>query len=197
VNQFCTVDLGGFYLDAIKDRVYCDAADSPRRRSARATIHDLADCLIRLIAPVLPFTAEEAWEHLPGVPDESVHLQRFVAVPDCEVDEAAWRAFFELRERVNAALDQAKKDGAVGSSIAADVTVPGLDAGLGARLGEPLEQVFIVARVTPGDALRVEPAEGVKCPRCWIVGQPADPAHPVHNELCKRCFEVVAERDGH
>ena len=192
VHHFCAVELGGFYLDVIKDRVYCDATDSHRRRSARATLYDLADTLIRLIAPILPFTAEEAWQFLPASETESIHLQAFVDLDDIDVDDAAWEAFFALREQVNTALDQAKKEKVVGSSIAAGVIVPGLSALKSDAFGEPWEQLFIVADVREGDALSVSPAEGVKCPRCWNVGQPAEPDHAVHDALCSRCFGVVA-----
>jgi len=193
VHNFCSVDLGGFYLDVIKDRLYCDTADSERRRSARATLFEIADTLIRLIAPILPFTAEEAWEHLPGACGDSVHLQGFHEVVDIDIDDAAWTTFFSIREQVNMALDAAKKDGVIGSSIAAHVDVPGLDVGLAGRLGEPFEQLFIVASVSAcdGEAVRVRAADGVKCPRCWNVGAPAQPEHEVHNELCRRCFAVV------
>lgn len=193
VHNFCSVELGGFYLDVIKDRLYCDAADSPRRASARATLYDIADTLTRLIAPILPFTAEEAWEHLPGSASGSIHLQTFrTVVADSGVDEAAWERFFDLREQVNTALDQAKKEKIVGSSIAAGVTVPELDVPFMESLGESYEQLFIVARVEAGDDIRVRAADGVKCPRCWNVTTPAEPAHPVHNRLCRRCFDVVA-----
>jgi isoleucyl-tRNA synthetase len=191
IHNFCSVDLGGFYLDVIKDRLYCDAADSVRRASTRATLYDLADTLIRLIAPVLPFTAEEAWEHLPGSDEKSIHLQTFRPVADIKIDESAWAQFFEVREQVNTALDQAKKDKVVGSSIAARLTVPNLNTSFADSLGETYEQLFIVAKVEDGDAISVKAADGVKCPRCWNVGEPADSSHDIHNELCPRCFGVV------
>ncbi|MDX8411836.1 MAG: isoleucine--tRNA ligase [Mariprofundaceae bacterium] len=191
IHNFCSVELGGFYLDVVKDRLYCDGADSARRASTRATLFDLADTLIRLIAPVLPFTAEEAWEHLPGSDEKSIHLQTFHPVTDIRIDEAAWEAFFTIREQVNTALDQAKKDKVVGSSITASVTVPNLDAAFAGALGESYEQLFITAKVEAGDAISVKAADGVKCPRCWNVGTPAHSEHAVHSELCQRCFEVV------
>ncbi len=192
IHNFCAVDLGGFYLDVIKDRLYCDAPDSARRASARATLFDLADTLIRLIAPLLPFTAEEAWEHLPGAARESIHLQQFHPVGDISIDEAAWDAFFAIREQVNTAFDEAKKEKIVGSSIAATVTVPGLDDAFAAALNESWEQLFIAAKVEHGDVIAIRPADGVKCPRCWNFGEPAAPDHAVHSELCPRCFDVVA-----
>ena len=203
IQHFCSVDLGGFYLDVIKDRLYCDAADSQRRRSARATLYEIADTLIRLIAPILPFTAEEAWEHLPSSSKreklwekpvsgkDSIHLHTFHDVTDIKTDEAAWEQFSGLREQVNTALDQAKKDGVIGSSIAAQITVPGLDTGLENNLGEPFEQLLIVAKANPGAQMDVQAASGVKCPRCWNVGTPEHPDHDLHNELCPRCFEVL------
>lgn len=195
IHNFCAVDLGGFYLDVIKDRLYCDPIASPRRRSARATLHDLADALIRLIAPILPFTAEEAWDHFPGAWGASVHLHLLPEVEDVHVDEQAWQAFFALREKVNMALDQAKKDGLIGSSLAAAITLPKADLEVAERIGEPLEQLLIVAAVSSGNSIIVAPATGVKCLRCWNVGEPADPKHPVHNTLCPRCFAVVTDPD--
>jgi len=193
IHNFCSVDLGGFYLDIIKDRLYCDAANSTRRASARATLHDLADTLIRLIAPILPFTAEEAWEHLPGSDDRSIHLQTFHPVADSAIDESGWESFFAIREQVNTAFDEAKKDKLVGSSIAATITVPGLNQSFADSVGESWEQLFIVAKVEAGDAINIKPADGTKCPRCWNVAVPAHPEHDTHNELCPRCFEVVVD----
>jgi len=191
IHNFCAVDLGGFYLDIIKDRLYCDGADSARRASARATVYDLADTLIRLIAPLLPFTAEEAWSHLPGSDEKSIHLQTFHPVADISIDEDAWASFFAIREQVNTAFDEAKKDKVIGSSIAATITVPNLDQSFAESLGESWEQLFIVARVESGDAISIKPADGVKCPRCWNFGEAAQPDHDVHNELCPRCFDVI------
>ncbi len=191
IHNFCSVDLGGFYLDVIKDRLYCDGADSKRRASARATLYELADTLIRLIAPILPFTAEESWEFLPASSNNSIHMHTFHPVADIKVDEEAWNAFFEVREQVNTTLDQAKKDKVVGSSIAATVTVPNLDHAFAESLGETYEQLFIVAKVEDGNAVTIKAADGIKCPRCWNVATPADASHAVHNELCPRCFEVV------
>lgn len=110
---------------------------------------------------------------------------------DVSIDENGWNQFFALREQVNTALDQAKKDKIVGSSIAAAVTIPCLDRAFAEKLGENYEQLFIVAKVFDGDAIKVEAASGVKCPRCWNVAEPADAAHDTHNELCPRCFEAV------
>ena len=193
IHNFCSVDLGGFYLDIIKDRLYCDAADSTRRASARATLYDIANTLIHLIAPVIPFTAEEAWEHLPGANNDSIHLQNFQAVAGIAIDETAWAAFFSTREHINTAMDMAKKDKVVGSSIAASVTVPNLDTDFAKAVDESYEQLFIIAKVEAGSELNIQAADGIKCPRCWNVSEPADAAHAIHNELCPRCFNVIAD----
>jgi len=194
IHSYCSVTLGGFYLDVIKDRLYCDDASSLRRASARATLFDIANTLIRLTAPILPFTAEEAWGHLPGKSGDSIHLKEFMPVPDSDVELLPWaNDFLPLREKVNSALDLAKKNGVIGSSIAAQINIPGLDLSLSDNLDESLEQLFIVAKVTnlPGGSITVTAAEGVKCPRCWNVGTPAHPEHEIHSELCPRCFDVV------
>jgi len=194
LQGFCTVELGGFYLDVIKDRLYCDAPDSARRASARATLYDLINVIIRLTAPILPFTAEEAWGHFSGEEADSIHLQTFAPCTAVAVDEAPWERLFTLREQVNTALDLAKKDGVIGSSIAATVTLPeASDEAWIAALGEPLTQVLIVAAVAESDTLSIAPADGVKCPRCWNVGVAADSCHEVHDELCPRCFSAVCD----
>jgi len=192
IHRFCAVDLGGFYLDVIKDRLYCDAPDSGRRVSSRATLYDICDHLIRLIAPIVPFTAEEAWEHLPGAADQrSIHLHHFHKAEDVTIDEAGWEQFFALREQVHAAFDQAKKEKVIGSSIAAELTVPGLDDAFAASLNESWEQLLIAAKVTHGEAIAIKPAVGIKCPRCWNVATPAHADDATHNALCPRCYAVV------
>ncbi len=191
VHNFCSVDLGGFYLDVIKDRLYCDEVDSPQRLSAQSTLYDIAHTLVRLIAPIVPMTAEEIWDFLPGASDESIHLQTFNTVEDVNVDTAAWDKFFAMRELVNTEMDVAKKDKIIGSSVAASVTIPDLDMAFAQAVGESYEQLLIVAKAQAGDALKITAAEGNKCPRCYVVSKPAHPEHEVHNEVCTRCFDVV------
>ena len=192
IHNFCSVDLGGFYLDAIKDRLYCDAASSARRMSAQSTLYDIAHTLVRLIAPIVPITAEEMWEFLPGAEAGSIHLQTFTEVTPVAIDTAAWGAFFTMREQLNTAMDMAKKDKVVGSSIAAKVTIPNLDMGFAEAVGESYEQLLMVAHAQTGDALSIQATDGIKCPRCYVVSSPVNPEHEVHNELCARCFDVVA-----
>ncbi|MDQ6956862.1 MAG: isoleucine--tRNA ligase, partial [Mariprofundaceae bacterium] len=172
IHNFCSVDLGGFYLDIIKDRLYCDASDSARRMSAQSTLYDIAHTLVRLIAPIIPITAEEIWAFLPDAKAESIHIQNFATVSDVSIDEGAWEKFFTMREQVNTAMDVAKKDKVVGSSIAAKVSVPNLDLAFPENLGESYEQLLIVAKAEAGNALTIEAADGIKCPRCYVVSQP-------------------------
>ena len=194
LHQFCAVDLSGFYLDIRKDALYCDAEDAPRRRAVQSALWDLAEHLVRLLAPLLPFTSDEAWRHLPHRPYESVHLAEFLAPPRVSVDEQAWARLFALRDEVNAALDAARKDGIVKSGLEAAITLPLAEKEmreLDERLGEALAVLFNVAAVRAGDTLAVKPAEGVKCPRCWIVRAPAHPDDPEHPELCPRCWDAL------
>jgi isoleucyl-tRNA synthetase len=183
--------LGGFYLDVIKDRLYCDAHDSERRLSAQSTVYDIAHTLVRLIAPIVPMTAEEMWEHLPGAEAGSIHLQTFNKVEPVSIDNAAWDKFFTMREALNTEMDVAKKDKIIGSSIAAKVSIPNLDVSFADAMGESYEQLLIVAEANIGDTLSIEAVSGSKCPRCYVVGTPADRSHEVHNELCQRCLDVV------
>jgi len=191
IHNFCSVDLGGFYLDVIKDRLYCDAADSERRLSAQSTVYDIAHTLVRLIAPIVPMTAEEIWEFLPGAEAGSIHLQTFNKVETVNIDSAAWEKFFTMREAVNTEMDVAKKDKIIGSSIAAKVSIPDLDMRFAEAVGESYEQLLIVAEASTGGSLNIEAVGGIKCPRCYVVGTPADASHAVHNELCQRCLDVV------
>lgn len=193
IHNFCAVDLGGFYLDIIKDRLYCDDGNAKRRLSAQSTLYDIAHVLVRLIAPIVPVTAEEIWRHLPGADADSIHLQQFQDVEPVAIDAPAWDAFFAMREQVNAAMDVAKKDKVIGSSIAAKVEIPNLDLAFATSLGETYEQLLIVAKAEAGPSLNITAAEGIKCPRCWNVCQPKDASHALHHALCPRCFDVVVK----
>src|SRR2546430_7367065 len=107
LHNFCAVDLSALYLDIIKDRLYTSAPDDPRRRAAQTTCYDVLSALLRLLAPVLSFTAEEAWRHLPGSKAESVHLERFPEVPLAWLDdtlEQEWRRLLEVRREIAKAL---------------------------------------------------------------------------------------------
>jgi isoleucyl-tRNA synthetase len=209
LHNFCAVDLSAFYLDVLKDRVYTAAPASRLRRSAQTAMHEILVALIKLMAPVLSFTADEVWRYLP-LRDKpaSVHLVEFPAVrPEC-VDEglaAEWERLLQVRDEVLRALEAARKEKRIGSAqeAAVELVVPEASIDLLTTHREDLETICIVSRLTvrrgaeagtdSAIAVRVERAPGAKCPRCWNyrehVGSSA--AHP---SLCGRCASALEGR---
>jgi isoleucyl-tRNA synthetase len=212
VHNFCAVDLSALYLDVIKDRLYTSRPDDPRRRAAQTTCHDVFTALARLMAPILTFTAEEAWRYLPGARSESVHLERFPEVPLEWVDDTLkgeWDRLLEVRREVARALELARARKLIGSGLEAAVRITSAPEDLPALLrakAAALQTLFIVSAVEvgggapgavhyesqeiPGLVIDVDRAPGDKCERCWMrkptVGRSA--AHPT---LCDRCVAVV------
>jgi isoleucyl-tRNA synthetase len=216
VHNFCAVDLSALYLDIIKDRLYTSAPDDPRRRAAQTACYDVLSALLRLLAPILSFTAEEAWRHLPGGKAESVHLERFPEVPLAWLDdtlEHEWRRLLEVRREIAKALETARARGLIGSGLEAAVTVAQAPEDLPdllARKQDLLPTLLIVSRVSlapgdepaavqyesqeiPGLVIGVDHARGAKCARCWMwtEGVGADAEHPT---LCERCVAVLRAR---
>jgi isoleucyl-tRNA synthetase len=191
IHGFCSTDLSAFYFDIRKDALYCDAADSHRRRSARTVLDVLHRCLCAWLAPVLTFTAEEAWlSRFPSETD-SVHLHDFPELPAEWRDEALaerWAALRTTRATATGMLEELRRSGEIGSSLQAKVTVAA-DAGYDRAFWE---EILIVSQVERAAAagFAVEKAPGTKCDRCWRVlpevGESA--AHPT---LCRRCDAVV------
>ena len=195
LTTYASEDLGGFYLDVLKDRLYTTAKGSPARRSAQTALAIIRDALLKLLAPILSFTAEEAWRILrPQDPTIFVHTWADLvpAVPDADALLPKWQRILAVRAAVLRELEQLRMQGRIGSSLQADVTVsaPEPDYEALASLGDDLKYVFITsaARVERGDALAiaVNSSAGTKCERCWHwrddVGD--DRAHPA---LCGRC----------
>src|SRR3989442_944249 len=153
VHNFCAVDLSALYLDIIKDRLYTSATDDPRRRAAQTTCYDLLDALLRLMAPILTFTAEEAWRLVPGAHAESVHLERFFEVPREWFDdtlERDWNRLLEVRREVAKALETAPGRKAIGSSLQAAAWITAAPEDLPALLRanpELFPTLFIVSDV--------------------------------------------------
>jgi len=216
IHNFCAVDLSAQYLDIIKDRLYTSAADDPRRRAAQTACHDILSALLRLLAPILSFTAEEAWRHLPGGRVESVHLERFPEVPLEWLDDTLareWTRLLEVRREIAKALETARARGLIGSGLAAAVTVTQAPEDLPellARKRELLPTLLIVSQVSlepvgapavvqyesqeiPGLVIGVDHARGAKCARCWMWSERvgADAEHPT---LCERCVAVLRGR---
>jgi isoleucyl-tRNA synthetase len=211
LNNFCSVDLSAFYLDVRKDCLYCERADGPARRAAQTALHGILDVLVRLMAPILSFTAEDVWSFMPGAGNaESVFLAGLDAArPEWKDDALAGRfdRLLAVRGAVTKAIEEARQAGTVKQSSEARVVlgtdaVEGLGALLAARADE-LPMLFLAATVTldgveggaespvvPGLRVRVERAAGDKCPRCWIVRRlGVDARHP---EVCDRCAAVLA-----
>ncbi len=196
LQTYCSETLGGFYLDILKDRLYTSARDSRARRSAQTALYAIRDALLGLMAPVLSFTAEEAWRIVhPDEPTIFAHVfgDALPALHDSAALVAKWERILAVRAAVQKELEDVRQSGAIGSSLQAEVavTAPPDDHAALAALGDDLRFVFITsaARVEPGDALsiRVTPSAHAKCERCWHwradVGR--DPAHP---SLCGRCI---------
>jgi len=201
VYNFCTGDLSSFYLDVLKDRLYTFAPGSRERRSAQTVLLEVLKDLIRLTAPLLAFTAEEAWQCLPenAREQESVHLTQMPEVQEDLVDtELAerWTELSNVRSFVLKALEEARRDRLIGNSLEAKVIVKsGPDTHrLLESFGPLLPSVFIVSQVeffadtdVEEPAISVLKAAGAKCVRCWnyrmSVGQ--DPDYP---DICERCI---------
>ncbi|MEC5397687.1 isoleucine--tRNA ligase [Uliginosibacterium sp. H1] len=206
LQVFCSEDLGAFYLDILKDRLYTTAPKSVARRSAQTALYYITHTLVRLMAPVLSFTSEEAWQVMhPGREDDSVLLHTWFepaaalaavtighTTSDYTADAERWEIIRGVRAEVVKQIEAVRTEGKVGSSLQAEVS---LKAGTAkyralASLGDDLRFVFITsqAKVTEAaeDAITVTPSTQVKCARCWHyradVGR--NPAHP---ELCGRC----------
>lgn len=201
---FCTVELSAFYLDVLKDRLYCSAPKSPERLAAQTVLYRLADALVRLMAPVLSFTAEEVWAQLPARETPSVHMSRFPSLSGLPFDGLVerWDALRAIRDQVNKALEEARKRGEIGKSLEAAVTLALKDpaaAKLAAQYEAELPALFIVSQVTLASAsggapeVTVRPATGEKCHRCWTVT--AQPKAVEGGFLCPRCASVVASLD--
>jgi len=190
LHAFCAADLSAFYFDVRKDALYCDRPDSPRRRAARTVLDQLHRCLTTWLAPVLVFTAEEAWTARFGEAD-SVHLQLYPDVPADWRDDALaarWTALRDTRRDVTAAIEQMRTTGAIGSSLQAKALIgpaaPALDPAGWAEIC--ITSTAELGDTQSGAAL----ADGDKCARCWRVLTEVGTvlAHPA---LCLRCADAV------
>jgi isoleucyl-tRNA synthetase len=213
IHHFCAMELGSFYLDIIKDRQYTMATDSLARRSAQTAMYHIIEALVRWLAPILSFTAEEIWQYIPGQRNESVFLNVwYTGLPaldaNTSLNQTYWETLQTVRNAVNKELENQRKAGKIGSPLEADVRLycdPALKAQLD-KLENELRFVLItssaevllassdltglVATEVPGLSLNVTPLEYQKCERCWHrradVGK-----HTSHPGLCDRCIENV------
>ncbi len=201
VNQFLTVDLSAFYADVSKDRLYTFAAGSAERRSAQTAMFIMADGLARLLAPILPVTADELWRQIGGRREESVHLAEFPRDVETLVDpalDARWTRLREVRDTVNGALETARQEKLIGTSLAAHVALSagGETATLLTQYQADLPLLFIVSQVAldaagpDGVSVSVSRAEGDKCERCWRV-LPEISRSAGTDGLCSRCIGAL------
>ncbi len=197
LQNFCSEDLGAFYLDVLKDRLYTCGRESAARRSAQNALYHIAQSLLRLMAPILSFTAEEAWKVFQP-DDETIFALNYYRFPEASGTGtllAKWRALREIRSEVQKLLENHRAAGEIGSSLQAEVEISarGDKLDLLRSFGDDLRFVFITSRtaVVPAaseaeEAVRTAPSKHVKCERCWHwradVG--ADPEHP---GICGRC----------
>ena len=208
IHAFCTSDLSAFYFDIRKDAIYCDRPDHPRRRAARTVLDHLHRCLTTWLAPVLVFTAEEAWIARFG-DDSSVHLEDFPAIPAGWQDAglaARWADIRDIRRVITGALERARTDGAIGASLqaapvlhippdkagllaAAEWAELAIVSGLTVSTDAAPEGAFVLPEVA-GVAVAFAAAPGEKCARCWKV-LPEVGHDETHPGLCRRCVDVV------
>jgi isoleucyl-tRNA synthetase len=218
LHNYCAVDLSAFYLDILKDRLYTSAAQSRDRRSAQTVLYAILDALVRLMAPVMAFTAEEIWQYMPQAPGktESVHLALFpealAAWNDAEL-AARWEQLLKVRGEVTKALEKARIEKTIGHPLDAEVRLFATDAWydlLKSYEGE-LKSVFITSAASvsnsspPLDAQKSAEAEGLfvavneasgeKCGRCWV-HDPSVGTYGDHPEVCSRCHSALQEMAG-
>ena len=214
INDFCVVDLSSFYLDIIKDRLYCEEKDGLRRRSAQTALYLIVDAMAKLFAPVLAFTCDEIWQSMPHRKEDdrrNVLLNQMPA--DCagyvlpEETMARWDTVIKLRQDVNGVLEKARADKRIGKALEAHVTLETADQAVKAACaGLNLAEIFIVSDCAwaapeegaeaacgenfPSLTVGVTEAKGTKCPRCWMHSLNANA-----EGLCPRCAAVIAKMD--
>ena len=191
LQLFCSEDLGGFYLDVLKDRLYTSAPRSLARRSAQTALYQITHAMLRWMAPFLSFTAEEAWKVFGG--SESIFLETYTDLPaGDEALLAKWARLREIRDVVNKDIEAVRADGKVGASLQAEVRIHAQpeDLALLQSLGDDLKFVFITsaAEALAGEALQadVTPSSHAKCDRCWHYRADVG-VNPEHPSLCGRC----------
>ena len=207
VNDFCVVELSSFYLDIIKDRLYCEEADGLPRRSAQTALWLILDTMTKIFAPILAFTCDEIWQAMPhreGDDPRNVLLNQMnKPFADYALDGAAmavWEELVKVRDAVNGALEAARNEKKIGKSLEARVklTVPQELANQKFMDADELADLLIVSqvRVSTGTEIKVdvEPAQGAKCERCWKI-LPSVGSDSEHPALCARCAGVVRKLD--
>ena len=208
ILNFCTNDLGGFYLDVIKDRQYTTQTDSLARRSAQSALFHISHAMVRWLSPILSFTSEEIWQFLPGASNESVFLQTWYEGLEGNFDNAVIESCRDINTHLRKELEEMRRNKVIGSSLDAEVDIYCKDENYQNLLGlkDELRFVFITseARVNelsskPSDAKEIDSSIAIKvykskhqkCVRCWH-HRPEIGQNKMHNDLCDRCVENVS-----
>jgi isoleucyl-tRNA synthetase len=208
VNEFAIVDLSSFYLDVLKDRMYTFAPTSKERRSAQTVLWKITEALVRLVAPILSFTADEVWEYLPKIAgrEVSVHLAQFPKPEEIFADTSApllekWKMIFNLRDKVMLALEEARKEKRIGKGLEANVEIRYSGELLNEftvlrEYEESLKEILNVSKVTliddPSNEIKAIPASGSKCARCWNF-MPEVSHYGIWENVCTRCHGALRE----
>jgi isoleucyl-tRNA synthetase len=198
--NFCTVTLSAQYFDIIKDRLYTSAPKSHARRSAQTALYKIADSLCRLLAPILVFTADEAFENLPNQTVESVHLAEFPQAESTDNSQlmADWERIFEIRDAVLKKLEEARIEKLIGSGLEAKVIVKTDKETTRFLLDyfNDLRYIFIVSQVEVHEddafAVEIQKADGQKCERCWNYSVRVGESEK-YPTACERCLEALGE----
>ncbi len=204
IYNFCVVDLSAFYLDALKDRIYCEAKDSKVRRSSQTAIYYIVDALLKLLAPVLAFTADEAWRYFKNT-DESIHTQLFPEISEIFDNEEIyenWERLVEIKETVTKYIEEARKNKVIGHSLDAKVEVilkNEKDYEFYKKYEKDLKMILIVSQLNiiidkdmeEEIKVNVSKAEGEKCQRCW---QYDISVLEDKDKICERCRKVINQK---
>jgi isoleucyl-tRNA synthetase len=205
VNDFAVIDLSSFYLDVLKDRMYTFAPSSHARRSAQTVLWQIAETLVRLVAPILSFTADEVWEYLPAVKgrEVSVHLAQFPKAEEIFSEDPTqlleeWKQIFAVRDSALVKLEEDRQAKRIGKGLEAELEIAasGDLLALLQRHAAGLKEIVNVSRVTvvEGGELQVTalPATGHKCARCWNF-MPEVSNYGIWENVCTRCQDALVE----
>jgi isoleucyl-tRNA synthetase len=201
IHDFCNGDLSAFYFDIRKDTLYCDSPASIERRACRTVMDETLKCLISWIAPILCFTADEAWMAYRGDETDSIHLHEYAKTKECWHNAALgqkWAAIRKMRSEITTALEAARNEGLIGGSLSADIRVTTSTETAGLLAGIDLADLCITSSaelIDAGDTptkIEVARATGGKCARCWK--QFSEISADSENQICGRCADVVAQQ---
>ena len=200
VHNFCAVELSSFYLDVAKDLLYTSKKDSIERRSIQTVMHASMDLIIKLLAPIIPFTTEEAWGYMQETTKESIHFELIPAVKKEHINEelnSVWTKILELREQASKQIEEKRKNKEIGHSLDADleITLPEETYNVMSKLDMDLSQIFIVSnvKIIKGSELKIDVKKSTfkKCARCWQYKEEVGKTKE-NEDICKRCKIAVS-----